>query len=200
MPKDIPQDAAKYTVLTMGLPAGQQALWPEGGKLRAFFQFNDRGRGPKTYSTFALRAYDSMNRLSRISFGATAAAPTVFESTIDYTYDKGDRLLRALDSVGGAIDSTYDGLDRLTKETTPLGTVNYSYDKAGRRTQMLPSGQQSVDYAYDAASRLTEVRNAVSATAPSRAGSTSAAARTAARCRGAARPVAGPRARCAPGN
>jgi RHS repeat-associated protein len=113
----------------------------------------------------SLRAYDSMNRLSRISFGATAATPTVFESTIDYTYDKGDRLLRALDSVGGAIDSTYDGLDRLTKETTPLGTVSYSYDKAGRRIQMLPSGQQSVDYAYDAASRLTEVRNAVSATA-----------------------------------
>jgi imidazolonepropionase-like amidohydrolase len=55
LPKDIPQDAAKFTVLMMGLPAGQQALWSEGGKLRAFFQFNDRGRGPKTYSTFELR-------------------------------------------------------------------------------------------------------------------------------------------------
>jgi imidazolonepropionase-like amidohydrolase len=55
LPKDVPQDAAKYTVLMMGHPAGQQALWSEGGKLRAFFQFNDRGRGPKTYSTLALR-------------------------------------------------------------------------------------------------------------------------------------------------
>src|ERR1700682_2170434 len=55
LPKDIPQDAVKYTVLLMGLPAGQQALWAEGGKLRAFFQFNDRGRGPKTYSTLALQ-------------------------------------------------------------------------------------------------------------------------------------------------
>jgi hypothetical protein len=55
----------KYTVLMMGLPAGQQALWPEGGKLRAFFQFNDRGRGPKTYSTLALRDGVARRRADR---------------------------------------------------------------------------------------------------------------------------------------
>ena len=55
LPKEIPATAAMYTVTMMGLPAGQHAIWTEGGKLRAFFQYNDRGRGPKTDSTFVLQ-------------------------------------------------------------------------------------------------------------------------------------------------
>jgi RHS repeat-associated protein len=113
----------------------------------------------------SLRNYDSMNRVSRISFGATALTPTVFESTIDYSYDKGNRLTRLLSSVTGPIDYTYDSMGRLSKETTALGSVEYTYDQAGRRLQMVPSGQQSVDYAYDVADRLLEVRSAVNAAA-----------------------------------
>lgn len=48
LPKDIPASATKYTVTIMGVPAGQQAVWTEGDRPRAFFQYNDRGRGPKT--------------------------------------------------------------------------------------------------------------------------------------------------------
>src|SRR5689334_10175951 len=55
LPKDIPKGAVMYTVLMMGLPAGQQAVWTEGDRLRAFYQYNDRGRGPKTYSSIALQ-------------------------------------------------------------------------------------------------------------------------------------------------
>jgi len=55
LPKDVPASAVKYTVTIMGQPAGQHAVWSEGGRLRAFFQYNDRGRGPKTYSTLSLR-------------------------------------------------------------------------------------------------------------------------------------------------
>ena len=55
LPKEIPAAAERWTVSMMGQPAGQQAVWTEGGKLRAFFQFNDRGRGPKTWTTWALR-------------------------------------------------------------------------------------------------------------------------------------------------
>jgi RHS repeat-associated protein len=109
------------------------------------------------------RTYDTANRLSFIGFGATAQAPTTYESTISYAYDKADRLLSAADSVGGTISYTYDGLDRMTQETTPLGTVQYSFDNAGRRTEMRPTQQQAVDYAYDVADRLTDVRNAINA-------------------------------------
>jgi len=55
LPKEVPATAVMYTVTMMGLPAGQHAIWTEGGKLRAFFQYNDRGRGPKTDSTFVLQ-------------------------------------------------------------------------------------------------------------------------------------------------
>ena len=55
LPKDVPTSATRYTVTMMGQTAGQHAVWTEGGKLRAFFQYNDRGRGPKTYSTLELR-------------------------------------------------------------------------------------------------------------------------------------------------
>lgn len=55
LPKEVPAGAARYTVLIAGSPAGQHAVWSEGGKLRAFFQYNDRGRGPKTWTTLAVR-------------------------------------------------------------------------------------------------------------------------------------------------
>src|SRR5512140_1412375 len=55
LPRDIPEGATSYTVLMMGLPAGQLAVWTEKDRLRAFYQYNDRGRGPKTYSTLVLK-------------------------------------------------------------------------------------------------------------------------------------------------
>ena len=57
LPADIPASAARYSVLIMGSLAGQQATWTTpDGKLHAFFQFNDRGRGPKTTSLITLDA------------------------------------------------------------------------------------------------------------------------------------------------
>jgi imidazolonepropionase-like amidohydrolase len=55
LPADIPVDATRSSVLFMGTLAGQQATWKTSdGKLHAFFQFNDRGRGPKTSTVFTL--------------------------------------------------------------------------------------------------------------------------------------------------
>jgi imidazolonepropionase-like amidohydrolase len=54
LPKDIPATATKYSVTSMGITAGQHAVWSEGGRVRAFYQYNDRGRGPKTYTTLVL--------------------------------------------------------------------------------------------------------------------------------------------------
>jgi imidazolonepropionase-like amidohydrolase len=55
LPADIPQTADRYSVLLMGNLAGQQAVWTAAdGTLHIFFQFNDRGRGPKTTSILKL--------------------------------------------------------------------------------------------------------------------------------------------------
>jgi len=49
LPPDIPANADQFSVLMMGNAAGQQASWKSpDGTLHVFFQFNDRGRGPKT--------------------------------------------------------------------------------------------------------------------------------------------------------
>jgi uncharacterized protein RhaS with RHS repeats len=64
--------------------------------------------------------YDSLNRRSLVGFGTittpgACAAGSNYESTIAYTYDKGDRLLRAVDSTNGTITRGYDDLDRLAR-------------------------------------------------------------------------------------
>jgi imidazolonepropionase-like amidohydrolase len=57
LPADIPSTAERYSVLIMGNLAGQQAVWTApDGLLHIFFQFNDRGRGPKTTSMLRLNA------------------------------------------------------------------------------------------------------------------------------------------------
>jgi imidazolonepropionase-like amidohydrolase len=55
LPADIPATADRYAFLLMGSVAGQQATWTAAdGTLHIFFQFNDRGRGPKTTSILKL--------------------------------------------------------------------------------------------------------------------------------------------------
>jgi imidazolonepropionase-like amidohydrolase len=55
LPADIPSTADRYSFLLMGNLAGQQAVWTASdGTLHVFFQFNDRGRGPKTTSILKL--------------------------------------------------------------------------------------------------------------------------------------------------
>jgi len=57
LPADVPGSADRYAVMLMGNPSGQQAMWTApDGSLHIFFQFNDRGRGPKTTSIVKLDA------------------------------------------------------------------------------------------------------------------------------------------------
>jgi imidazolonepropionase-like amidohydrolase len=57
LPADVPSTAERYSLLLMGNLAGQQAVWTASdGTLHVFFQFNDRGRGPKTTSILKLDA------------------------------------------------------------------------------------------------------------------------------------------------
>jgi len=57
LPAEIPATAEHYSMLLMGTLAGQQAVWTASdGTLHIFFQFNDRGRGPKTTSVLKLGA------------------------------------------------------------------------------------------------------------------------------------------------
>jgi imidazolonepropionase-like amidohydrolase len=53
MPSDIPKNAIVRILLSDKTPSGQDAVWTTpDGVIHEFFQFNDRGRGPKIYSDY----------------------------------------------------------------------------------------------------------------------------------------------------
>jgi RHS repeat-associated protein len=120
-------------------------------------EFTDR-RGEVT-----MYAYDNLNRRTFAGFN-TQSGPT-YESTITNTFDAGNRLTQAVDSVTGTITRTFDGLDRMTQETTPQGSVSYSYDAVGRRTSLTVAGQTPINYSYDNSNRLTQVTQGTNTTA-----------------------------------
>jgi YD repeat-containing protein len=109
--------------------------------------------------TTTYNQYDLMNRPKKITYNDG--------SFTEYTYDKVGRVDYINDSISGFIDPTYNdfgcsactgrGLDRISKEVTPLGTIDYTYDKAGRRLSMTVAGQNVVNYVYDAAGRMTSI-------------------------------------------
>lgn len=98
--------------------------------------------------------YDALDRRTFIGYNKTAG-PT-YSSTIDLGYDLGNRLTTLTDSANGTITRTYDRLDALTSDQTPVGTVNYSYDDADRRHTMT-IGSAVTTYGYDDANQLTSV-------------------------------------------
>jgi len=58
LPSDIPKNATIWLQLTDKTPSGQDAVWTTpDGTVYEFYQFNDRGRGPKTYSTYRLDSH-----------------------------------------------------------------------------------------------------------------------------------------------
>jgi RHS repeat-associated protein len=102
--------------------------------------------------------YDELNRRTFAGFGTTGSPGSeTYDTTIDYSYDDGDRLLEADDSATGAVTNAWDGLSRLTSQTTPNGEVSYTYDDAGRRATMSLDSSSLAAYGYDDAGRLTSV-------------------------------------------
>jgi RHS repeat-associated protein len=73
-----------------------------------------------------------------------------------FTYDAGGRLIRAV-ADADTILLEYDARDRLTAETTVLGTTHYGWDAAGRRATVTRPDGRTVAYAHDPAGRLTHV-------------------------------------------
>jgi RHS repeat-associated protein len=106
-------------------------------------QFTDRKSQVTAYT------YDGLNRQTQVTYADN--------STTIYTFDAGNRLTGVIDSIGGTVTRTYNGLDGLIQEASPQGTVTYTYDGARRRTNMTVAGQLAVGYTYDNADRLTQI-------------------------------------------
>lgn len=105
--------------------------------------FRDRKSQTTTFS------FDSLNRLTGAQFQDN--------STIGYVFDSAGRIQYINDSIAGQIARTYDNLDLLTSETTPLGVVSYVNDALGRRSSMTTPGQTALTYGYDSGDRLNQI-------------------------------------------
>ncbi len=77
--------------------------------------------------------YDGLNRRTFAGFGWNG---TSYASTITYTFDGGNRLTQAVDTLTGTFNRSWDGLDRLTDEQTPQGESGYQYNAPSRRSTM----------------------------------------------------------------
>jgi YD repeat-containing protein len=111
--------------------------------------------------TFSVYKYDGINRRTFAGFGAASCVATTYQSTVSYSYDGGNRLKTAIDSISGQISRSYDNLDNLQIETTTLSgashTITYLSDAVGRRKSMTVDAQQPVLYSYDDANRITQI-------------------------------------------
>lgn len=167
----------KISSITDPLNVAETRTYEPGGKLRR--RIDRKGQ-------LAEVTYDALGRTKRIGFGATAAAPTAYQSVIELTWDAGDRLTQVVDKTcanpttslncataanTSTITRNYDLLDRLTREVTPHAEVNYTYDAANRRSTMLvrngapgaQTAQPVITYTWDNGDRLTEIRQAAGA-------------------------------------
>src|SRR5215211_1060833 len=65
-----PADTVRYTVLMAGRPAGVQKSWTDAdGVRRFFFEYNDRGRGPRLEERVRLDASGVPTLLQTVGHG-----------------------------------------------------------------------------------------------------------------------------------
>ena len=140
LPADIPKEATILMLLTDKTPAGQDAVWTTpDGVVHEFFQFNDRGRGPKTYSTYRLDSHGVVT----------------FEETkgVDYMKNPVDESFRFKD--GGAIwksqvedahEASATGRFFVGLDAGPAGSylLAQALLKNGGKLPLLPGGEATL--------------------------------------------------------
>jgi RHS repeat-associated protein len=122
------------------------------------YDYDDDGNLTTVTDGKGQKATYQPDALGRVAFaGFTAAGGSTYESTITYTYDLADRLVKAIDSAAGTFNRTWDNFDELTQESGPNGSIAYTFDADGRRHTSTVTGQPQVTYGYDAGSHLTSI-------------------------------------------
>lgn len=80
----------------------------------------------------------------------------------EFEYDIIGNLRFRTDANGHTTSFRYDGLDRLVRETDPLGGVTVtSYDGEGNRTGVIDCNRNSTFFEYDLRRRLVKIRDAL---------------------------------------
>lgn len=99
--------------------------------------------------------YDGIDRPKFFGYG-TQPGPA-YQNTVSYSFDAANRITSVTDSIGGTITRSYDGLNHILSESTPLGSIAYTYDADERRKSMTVSGQPQFNYTFDKRGQLLSI-------------------------------------------
>ena len=105
-------------------------------------------------------AFDALDRLTDVIQNDLPGGLFDYQTnvTTHYDYDPVGNLIGITDANGETTTFEYDLLDRLTKETNPLGRIwRYEYDPVGNLTTRTDAKGQATRYFYDADDLLTRL-------------------------------------------
>ena len=142
LPADIPTTAQRYSFLLMGNLAGQQAVWTAAdGALHIFFQFNDRGRGPKTTSILKLNA-------NGIPVSEVIHGNDYMKATVDETYslDAGTARWKNDDEQGEKKVSAPAFYSSLNGGPYEIALLAHAAEQNGGKIALLPEGEARVEH------------------------------------------------------
>src|SRR5208282_6301414 len=146
LPADIPSTADRYSFIMMGNLAGQQAVWTASdGTLHVFFQFNDRGRGPKT--TSILKLDPSGIPLSEVITGNDYLKSPVTEN---YSFEAGTAHWKNDDEQGEKKISAPAFYSSLNGGPSEIALLAHAALQNGGKIALLPEGEARVQ-------RITEL-------------------------------------------
>src|SRR6202140_1268712 len=146
LPSDIPSTAERYSFLMTGNPAGQKAVWAApDGTLHIFFQFNDRGRGPKTTSVLKLDANGLP--ISEVITGNDYLKSPVNEN---YSLEAGTARWKNDDEQGEKKISASAFYSALNGEPAEIALLAHAALQYGGKIALLPEGEARVQ-------RMTEL-------------------------------------------
>jgi imidazolonepropionase-like amidohydrolase len=139
LPPDIPKEATVWLLLIDKTPGGQDAMWTApDGMVHEFFQFNDRGRGPKTYSTYRLddRGIVTLEETHGVDYMKNPVNETFSVKGTDATWKN-----QSEDGHGSADGRFFVGLDAGPASSYILAQ---GLLKNGGKLPLLPGGEASL--------------------------------------------------------
>ena len=104
--------------------------------------------------------YDGVDRLVGVIQNEVAGETADSETnvTTSYSYDRAGNLHTISDGNGEVTTFEYDLLNRLTKETNPIGKIwQYTYDAVGNRLTRLDANGNLTEYQYDPVNLLRQI-------------------------------------------
>ncbi|MBX2999640.1 MAG: RHS repeat protein [Caldilineaceae bacterium] len=104
--------------------------------------------------------YDPLYRLSAVVLNHNAAASPDAATNVRYAYgyDANGNFVKMTDPLNQTTHFVYDSLDRLVRETNPLGKIwEYTYDPAGNLRSRLDANNNLTEYTYTADNLLARV-------------------------------------------